>query len=285
MNKVKKHNFKKPDYYFYIDDSGTRNPAKINFINRSDGMDHFALGGVLVLEKDKKYIKDKYIVFCNNWKINYPLHSTEIRGMRNNFSWLKEDVKNREKFLNQLEEFLVSLPVIGFAAVVYRPGYNERYKKRYQDKQWLMCKTSYSILIERVSKYLRKTSSTLYLRFEGAGKKEDNLLIKYTRELKNIGHPFNSETSKKYKTLDSSDYKKIILGEPRRKNKENLFTQIADLYLYPMVKRVYDPEYPPWKIIYINKKVIDSYLDEDDLDTCGIKYSCFEYFLKNKRPK
>ncbi|MCK5493115.1 MAG: DUF3800 domain-containing protein [Candidatus Omnitrophica bacterium] len=288
MKKQKNHKkiIKKPDYYFYIDDSGSRYPDKQNFIDRNDGMDNFALGGVLIAEKDKKMIKEKYEDFCNKWDIDYALHSSDIRGMRNDFAWLEESTKNKEKFLTELEEFLISLPVIGFASVIYRPGYNERYKEKYGDKRWWMCKTAYTILIERTTKYLKKTDSTMFVRFEEAGKKEDRAIFEYAKNMKNIGHPFSSETSEKYNTLDKDDYKKVILGEPKRKKKWNLFIQIADIYLYPMVKRRYDSEYRPWKVFYKQGKVIDAYLPENSLEIEGIKYSCFENFkIESKKPK
>ena len=275
----------KPDYYLYIDDSGSRYPDKQDTVNRDDGMDNFALGGVLVKEEDRKIIKEKYIDFCENWKIDYPLRSSDVR-MRNNFAWLEGSTKRRERFLKELEEFLTSLPVIGFASVIYRPGYNKRYKGKYGDKRWLLCKTAYIILLERVVKHIKVTNSTVFVRFEGAGKREDRAILQYTKDVKNIGHPFDPKNATKYNAITKNEYKKVVLGEPKRKKKRNLFVQIADLYLYPMIKRRYDSEYGPWQVLYNNKKVIDAYINEEDLEIKGIKYSCFEYFDdKNKKPK
>ncbi|MFC1720947.1 DUF3800 domain-containing protein [Patescibacteria group bacterium] len=283
----KKRTFKKPDYYLYIDDSGSRHPDKQNLTDRDDGMDNFALGGVLVAQKDKKNIKQKYEAFCDKWNIDYPLHSSEIRGMRNNFSWLEEGVKRRENFLEELEEFLISLPVVGFASVIYRPGYNERYEKKYGDNRWMMCKTAYTILIERVAKQLKKTNSTMLVRFEEVGRREDRAISEYAKDMKNIGHPFDANASAKYNAITQNEYKKILLGAPKRKKKWNLFIQIADLYLYPMVKRRYDQEYRPWKMFYKHGKVIDAYLPDGCLEVEGIKYSCFENFNipDSKKPK
>ncbi|MFC1802308.1 DUF3800 domain-containing protein [Patescibacteria group bacterium] len=276
--------FKEPDYYFYIDDSGSRNPDRQDFIDRNDGIDHFALGGVLIATKDREVIKEKYNSFCEKWNIDYPLHSSCVRCSRNNFAWLEESTKNKEKFWEELGDFLVSLPVLGFASVVYRPGYNKRYKEKYGNNRWRMCKTAYNILIERVAKQLKKTNSTMYIRFEEAGKLENLAIFEYTKELKNNGHPFNSENSVKYNPLSKEDYKKIILGRPKRKKKENSFVQIADLYLYPMAKRRYDSDFIPWKILYKYGKVIDANLSEISLDTEGIKYSCFDN-LESKKPE
>lgn len=265
----------KKQFVLYIDDSGSRFPDKHDMECRNDGMDHFALGGILIAVEDKKALQEAYISFCKKWNIDYPLHSTKIRGMRNNFSWLEGGAK-KDVFYSELDSFLISLPVIGFAAVIHRPGYNERYNEKYEGKPWWMCKTVYAILIERVAKYVAEQSGILIVRFERTGKREDRAIIQYARDLKVRGMPFNIDTSKKYDILQPEDFRSVILGEPRRKLKENLFVQIADLYLYPMAKRKYDPMYNPWVLLYKNKKVIDALVSEREWSSKGIKYSCFD---------
>lgn len=270
-------------FYLYMDDSGSRFPDHVLDLERNDGMDHFALGGILIDEKDKLEIKEKYLNFCAEWSIEYPLHSTKIRGRRDNYKWLEQSTKLNERFLGALETFLLSIPVIGFATVIHRPGYNQRYEERYRGHRWLMCKTAYTILIERTSKYVQSQGGKLCVRFEQVGKTEDRAIEQYSKELKSQGMPFNKETSQKYSGLSSEEFGKIILGEPRRRTKKNLFVQIADLYLYPMVKRKYDHLYNPWVKLYENKRVIDALLDEDDVINLGIKYSCFDS-QESKKP-
>lgn len=276
----------KKKFYLYIDDSGSRFPDREDSECRHDGMDHFALGGILVAEEDKDALKDAYKEFCTNWSINYPLHSTKIRGMRSDFAWLEESTKQSNKFYSELDDFLISLQVIGFATVVHRPGYNVRYHEKYEGKPWWMCKTAYSILIERVSKYVIEQNGILTVRFEGAGKREDRALIEYARDLKVTGMPFDTGTSAKYDVLQPADFQTLILGDPRRKLKENLFVQLADLYLYPMAKRKYEPTYNPWILLYENSKVIDALLPEQEWSSKGIKYSCFDGFdlADSKKP-
>jgi hypothetical protein len=264
-------------YYLYIDDSGNRFPDKQQFV-RDDGMDYFALGGILVEENDKKILEERYKELCERWGIIYPLHSTDIRGMRNNFSWLEEGSKKRKNFEEDLESFLFGIPVIGFAAVIHRPGYNKRYEEKYGDKRWWMCKTTYTVLIERVAKYVQGQGGTFEVRFEECGKKEDRAILQYAKDLKTIGSPFCPNNSSKYSALVCDDYKKVVVGEPRRRMKDNLFVQIADLYLYPMVKRKYNPTFSPWVALFKNKKVIDALLPEGEWLYCGIKYSCFDDF-------
>ena len=81
------------------------------------------MGGVLVAEEYKVIIGNKYKIFCEKWKINYPLHSTKIRGRRGDFSWLENGVKEHDRFMEDLESFLVDVPVLGFAVVIDRDGY------------------------------------------------------------------------------------------------------------------------------------------------------------------
>lgn len=262
-------------YYLYIDDSGSRFPDRQE-PSREDGMNCFALGGILVEENDKKVLEVKYKELCARWGITYPLHSTKIRGMRGDFAWLEESSKKKGKFLEELDLFLTAIPVVGFAAVIHRPGYNKRYEEKYGGMRWWMCKTTYSILIERVAKYVLSQKGTFEVRFEQVGKKEDRAIIQYAKDLKTVGSPFNTETSAKYSSLTCEDYKKVVVGEPRRRGKENLSIQIADLYLYPMAKMRYDPDYKPWKVLFDNNKVVDALLPPGCAESQGIKYSCFE---------
>lgn len=262
-------------YYLYIDDSGSRFPNRQDHDSRRDGMDHFALGGVLLKDEDKDQVQQSYLSFCGNWSIDYPLHSTKIRGMRGDFIWLEGSSKQNEKFHDELEDFLLNLPVIGFAAVIHRPGYNSRYKDKYDGRPWWMCKTAYAILIERAVKFVRDQGGVLEVRFEEAGKREDRAIIEYAKKLKQEGMPFNQDSSKKYGVLMAEDFQSLVIGEPRRRKKDNLYLQIADLYLYPMAKRGYDSTYNPWVKLYKAEKVIDALIPEEQWGNLGIKYSCF----------
>lgn len=278
------NNQTKQKYFLYIDDSGSRFPEKTDAIIRDDGMDHFALGGVLVADADIHDIIARHETFCRQWGITYPLHSTEIRGKRHTFAWLEESAKTNEKFLDELQEFLLSIPVIGFAAVVHRPGYNARYKDRYQEKQWWMCKTAFSILLERTGKYLRDVGGVAEVRFEGVGKKEDAAIVQYAKDLKNVGMPFSNESLQTYNGLSADDFTNIFLGDPRWRVKTNPFVQIADLYLYPMAKRKYDITYNPWVKMFEHGKVIDALIPEEVWPERGIKYSCFDDWQAAKDP-
>lgn len=262
-------------FYLYIDDSGSRFPDR-NPEPRKDGIDCFALGGILIADSDRAALQAAHTALCERWNITYPLHSTAIRGKRNNFAWLGADPMVEQVFLADLEKFLLSLPVLGFATVIDRLGYNSRYKEKYGDQRWWMCKSAYNILIERVCKYVDGQGGTLSIRFEQTGKAEDRALIGYSKDMKRQGAPFDPNNSRQYSALGGDDYMRLIEGDPRRLTKDSPSIQVADLYLYPMVKAGYDPSYVPWLNMLAAGRVIDAVLEEDERSLLGIKYSCFD---------
>lgn len=238
-------------------------------------MDCFGLGGILVKEEDVQEVVSKHKDFCAAQGINYPLHSSRIRGGRGKFAWLKTPEK-AGIFMPALEEFLLDLPVVGIACVVHRPGYVERYKASYAEQLWLMCKTAFTILVERSAKFADGESRALEIYHEEAGKKEDRDIINYIRELKTTGSPFSEDTSDGYAPLTATDYKRIILGEPHRRTKKMSMLQVADLLLYPMAKGGYDAAYRPYSKLREAGKLIDCHLTTAQIPQLGIKYSCFD---------
>jgi Protein of unknown function (DUF3800) len=262
------------EIHLYLDDTGSRHPDHSPALSRQDGMDCFGFGGILVNEEDIDNLIQKFKQFRFKWKIDYPFHSHEIRGGRGKFGWLKKP-DNAADFLPALEDFLLSLPFVGIAAIVHRPIYVERYKAFYGDKIWMMSKTAYSVLIERSAKFAKSRDRKLRVFFEGAGKAEDRELIGYSKVLKKEGMPFDAQNSASYGALSAADFQDIVLGDPRRKTKATPMMQIADLVLYPMAKGGYDPSYRPYVKLRGKGKLIDSLLAIEELASLGIKYSCF----------
>ena len=111
-------------------------------------------------------------------------------------------------------------PITGTACVIHRPGYVARYKGQYKKKLWHMCKTTYSILIERAAKFADEHGCKLEIYYEGSGRKEDRDIIRYARALKTEGCPFNDDTSGRYFPLLPEHYRRIVLGEPHQKTKK-----------------------------------------------------------------
>ena len=262
-------------YILYFDDTGSRDPDQTVVPPRRDSMDCFGLGGVLIKEEDIADVLQKHSAFCETWKINYPLHSSQIRGGRGKFGWLKQP-ENAGLFMPALQEFLLSVPMVAIACIIDRPGYVARYREHYDGKMWYMCKTAFCILAERAAKFADERGRKLEIFFEETGKKEARDLIGYLKELKGVGSPFNAQTSNPYTPLAREDYVRIILGEPRRKTKKMPMIQMADLVLYPMAKGGYDPTYHPYQMLKQHGKLIDCFLEDNAIPHCGIKYSCFD---------
>jgi hypothetical protein len=262
------------ELHLYIDDSGSRDPDAVQPEKRRDGMDCFALGGILISEEDIDGLYAAHKGFCARWGIDYPLHSWAIRGGRGEFGWLKKP-DNAHAFLSELDAFIIDLPILAIATVIDRPGYVARYKELHQDKLWFMCKTAYSILIERAAKYARSQGRQLRVFFEKCGKKEDRALVGYHKALKKEGLQFNPTNSGAYDPLSSADFKAIVLGDALRRTKNVPMIQIADLVLYAMAKGGYDPTYLPYARMMGAGKLIDAVLPPEDRAKLGIKYSCF----------
>ncbi len=138
-----------------------------------------------------------------------------------------------------------------------------------------MCKTAFSILIERAAKYVDDHDGAMEVYFEKSGKKEDRNIIQYMRDLKTDGLAFNEKTSGGYTPLAPEDFRRLCLGKPTRKSKETPMIQIADLVLFPMAKAGYDNTYRPYVSLKQAGKLIDCTLEKDAIPLRGIKYSCF----------
>jgi hypothetical protein len=238
-------------------------------------MDCFALGGILIAEEAISALLKAHARLAAKWKISDPLHSTKIRGRRDAFAWLGLDQSREADFVNDLEQMILGLPIKGLACVVDRPGYVARYSEKYR-QPWLLCKTAFAILIERAAKYVVRKDARLQIFFEQAGKNEDRDIVKYARLLETEGMPFDRRSSEGYGGLQPSDFKSIVIGQPKRIKKKVPMAQIADLVLYPMAKGGYDSSYAPYKKLLDGGCLLDSELSVADRPVLGVKYSCFD---------
>lgn len=269
---------------FYIDESGTKHPDH-QISRAAHNHDWFAFGGILINEEDIPHAKSEIDKFIQSWpQINgAALHSYEIRGAHENFKWLLKGSEVRQRFLEELEQLLLELPVIGLACVIDRSGYNFRYKEKYGDNRWMLCKTAFAVLTERAVKYAKSNDRKLRVFVERSSKKDDQVLKGYYETLKSTGSWFDQGTSAKYSPLTPDDYQKTLY-EFRAKYKESTLMQIADLYLWPMCIGGYEPENYSFNTLKSAGKFIESRLSANEILEQGIKYSCFDLEeLKNEK--
>lgn len=255
-----------------MDESGSPKPSP------KDDASYFAIGGVLVKRSDESLISQSVSDFKDRWGIdhNTPLHGSEIRSQKKHFAWLGSLSDERKiDFFDDLTETIVNCPILVHGCVVSREGYLSRYLEKYGVDTWEMMHSSFSILLERLGKFVAADDGKVMIFFEKAGKKEDKLLIGYFRELRENGLPFNRDTSSKYAPLKSSQLQQCLSGIDG-KTKKNPILQVADLCLNPIATSKQRPDNKAFQALIRAGKLVDSNLDECDVAKMGIKYYCFD---------
>ena len=256
---------------FYLDDSGTRHPDHKPGKRPAHGADYFALGGILVTLEDEIEARRLHTEFCDKWELTSPIHSSEVRGRHKGFLWLEDlTVDDRKEFYEALYQLMKAAPVVGLACIIDRPGYNERYKEKYGDQRWMLCKTAFNIAVERAAKYANEQGCRLRVSPEKCNKPEDALLKGYFGELKNTGMPFEAEKSEKYGPLSPSDFAKILY-EFKPKAKSSPMAQLADLYLWPMCMNGYHETNWTYRRLKEDGKLIEHVIPTDAVEKLGTK--------------
>lgn len=180
-----------------------------------------------------------------------------------------------QEFMHDLSSFLTGIPAVGLACVIDRHGYNERYAKKYGRQKWYLCKTAFSVVVERAAKYAISHRYKLRILVERCNKSDDGKIKQYYAALKDQGQPFNADTSKRYGPLSAEQYQKV-LHELRFKEKKSPLVQIADLYLWPICMGGYHRSNRPYLMLKKAGKLIDVLVGDEKVDELGTKYSCFD---------
>ena len=167
---------------FYMDDSGTRHP---DFDPKgASGRDWFALGGILVHESDEEKAREMVAAFRVKWPQleGKPLHSYDIRNKTHDFRWLVDlNRDEHSRFMQDLTDLLVGLPVVGLACVIDRPGYDGRYREKHGREMWSLCKTAFTVVVERAVKFAQGKGARLRVMPERCSKQCDNALESYQK--------------------------------------------------------------------------------------------------------
>lgn len=257
----------------YIDDSGTRH--KNHKARRSDGHDWFALGGVILAERDQNTFRARHRELQEKWGFTAPLHSSEIRNRTGNFGWLRRLTRERlDQFLGDVQTLATRPELTALACVVDRSGYDRRYE-HYGPGKWSMCKAAFSIVVERAVKFARRRGERLRVYVERSDRKTDRRVKGYYEELRRGGLPFNSTNSARYSPLEAVHFRETLF-EFRTKDKSSPPMQIADLCVYPIARGGYEPDYKPFVALREAGTLIDCKVDDSRVAEVGSKYYCFD---------
>ncbi|MBS9719196.1 DUF3800 domain-containing protein [Tianweitania sp. BSSL-BM11] len=261
----------------YLDDSGTRHPTQEVGKKAAHNYDWFALGGIIVRECDEEAARGLHSDFLGRWpQITNPLHSSEIRSQNEGFFWLRDlEAEERNRFYEEPYQLMRAAPVTGIACVIDRPGYNARYLALYEQQPWLLCKTAFSVVVERSAKRARDLGAKLRVRPERCNKPEDANLKAYYDALKTEGMPFGKDASGPYAPLSGADFRDLLY-EFDLKRKTSPLSQLADLFLWPICMGGYHKSNRPYRRLMEDGKLIECHLGSADWPTLATKYSCFE---------
>ena len=155
-----------------------------------------------------------------------------------------------------------------------------RYREKYKRQRWALCKTAFSIVVERAAKHALMRDRKLRVYVERCSKKDDRIVQEYYDSLKADGLCFNPATSSKYDPLTSGHFG-ATLYEFRTKKKSTRLTQTADLFLWPMCIGGYHQKNRAYSNLWKAGKLIDTQIRPDEIGTIGIKYSCFDSTMQN----
>jgi hypothetical protein len=259
-----------------MDDSGTRHPDHDPGKRAKHNFDWFALGGILVKDDDEPEVRELHEVFRRKWGLTCSIHSVEVRARTKEFLWLERRPKrDQEIFYEDLYQLMRNVPAVGLACVIDRPGYNNRYREKYGRERWSLCKSAFTISVERAAKYARSLDRRLRVLPERCNKKEDRVLKGYYNDLKVSGQPFDSTRSEKYRPLAPEEFTQTLL-EFAPKMKSSPMAQLADLFLWPICMGGYNPNNRPYARLMGDGKLIECNVAEEDWPMLATKYYCFD---------
>ena len=257
-----------------MDDSGTRKLDRVPTLLDLKRPNHFALGGILVLEEDEAAVRAAHARLCEKWCITYPLHSVDMRAGAKAFSWLRRGSEEYAAFMGDLTRMLKTIPVTALACVMDRPGYDNRYRPIYSRGTWHLCRTVFSIAVERAAKYARALGRPLRVYPEQSARDDEKRIKSYYVALKTEGLPFDAARSNAYAPLRAHEFNETLI-ELRFKAKSSPPMQIADLYLWPIAMHRYGRGGAPYEALRDGGRLIEHGLTAEQIPSRGTKYSCF----------
>lgn len=227
-------------------------------------------------ESGEDVVRARRDEFCKKWGVTCELHSSEIRNKAKGFRWVRHlPPEKQTEFLTDVGRLVTDPALVAIACVIDRPGYNARYRERYGRERWLLCKTAFTVVVERAIKHARSVGAKLRVLVERSDRDTDRMLRGYYDALRNEGHPFNAENAQRYAPLTTEQFRETLY-EFRTKEKSSPLMQIADLVLWPICIGGYDSTNAAYRMLADARTLIDCRLAPEDVQERGIKYSCWE---------
>lgn len=262
---------------YYMDETGNRNPDKKSDASR-EGRDWFGLGGFIIDQTEEDNAKQLHRGMCARWGISRPLHITDMLSAKKDFSWLgRASERDRAAFWEDYKGFLSSLPVVGSACIISRPGYVSRgYLAKHPGSKWLLCRSAFDITIERAVKYANHQGKKLSVVFE-SDIAVNETVKSYFKNLKENGLEFDAANSGKYQPLSQQDFADT-LGTIEYKDKRSVMLQIADSYIYAIARQKYERLFGIYCRLRDEQKIMEFSLGGDAalIKAMGVKYYCYD---------
>lgn len=116
-------------------------------------------------------------------------------------------------FFERLTAFICESPIVCLATVIGRVGYRTKYDPLYEPgKRWLLCKTAFSILVERSVKYASSKNLRLRVFIEQSDKRTDRTLETYYDQLGKTGMFFAEPNMAAYAPVRADDFRNTLYG-------------------------------------------------------------------------
>lgn len=265
-----------PMFNLYIDESGSQKPSV------KDDSPFFAMGGILLERKDEDVIKRSVMNFKTSWypklkisDISVPLHYTEIRSKKKSFRELENfSPTELTDFYIDLNNMAINCPIVIHACAISRSGYYERFQPVYGEKTWEMMRSGFCIVVERAAKYVQRKGGRMKVYFEGIGKRENEVLKQYFKDLRTTGHFFSPNTASIHKPFSAKDFSNVLTAIEDKK-KTNLIMHLADFCLHPIADIKVHPTNRAYHAFRAENIIVDCQLGGNEIGERGIKYYCY----------
>lgn len=165
-------------------------------------------------------------------------HEHEILGFLAQFHVSNKNIARLRTLEQSVNSQTAHLATLVLDVALFAP-----YRRRRTPVQ--LCRTAFSIAVERAVKHARRLGCRLRVLPERSSKDDERRIAQYYQELRKQGSPFDAATSNRYAPLSAAECAETLM-ELRFKSKSSPMAQIAALYLWPILWERYRPGLSRW---------------------------------------